>query len=232
MTTAGVRTCGAIIVAVVLLLVPARPAVAHPSDFDTLTLDMLIGPDGLAAIDAAVVQGSGPGYEPFPSATLKRDVADQVLSMLQIPTGGVEIDARASPRYHEVGFHISVADPSLGQTAALTVDTRDLLELARSHDMEQLKISVCGVADDGEQSDRQVLTDLDIRADRPGHAPTGQERPNCRIWPVHHRDAALSLVVAPQQLADTGQATSHTVGLAALLMLLGGAMRTVRQSEP
>ena len=231
MTGVGARTCGAIIVAVVLLLVPARPAVAHPSDFDTLTLDLLIGPDGLAAVDAAVVQGSGPGYEPFPSVALKRDVADQVLQVLQIPTSGVEINAQASPRYHEVGFHISFADPSLGHTASLTVDTRDLQELARSHDMEQLKISVCGVADDGEQSDRQVLDDLDIRADRPGQAPALGERAACRIWPVHHQDAALSFVVTPQQLAETGHATSHAVGLAMLLVLLGWAMRTVRRSE-
>lgn len=42
---------------------------------------------------------------------------------------------------------------------ALTVDTRDLLEPARSHDMGQLGISVRGVADDGELFDRQVLAD-------------------------------------------------------------------------
>ena len=40
-------------------------AIAHPSDFETLTVDLLMGADGFDAIDGAVVE-TFLTYEPLP----------------------------------------------------------------------------------------------------------------------------------------------------------------------
>ena len=225
MTRAGVRTCSVAGVAVVLLVMLARPAAAHPSDFDTLTLDLLLGADGLVATEAAVVPTSD-GYEPFATPALKREIAVGVLQALDIATSDAEVEADSSPRYHEVGFQASFDDDVFqGQTASWAIPTRPLQDLARNHGMERLKIGVCGVTEEGERSDRQVLEGLDIRADASGREPTGQERPACRIWVLHHQDPATSVVIGPRQLAETGVAISHAGWLAVVLLLLGWEMR-------
>ena len=52
---------------VLLGMVTGDTALAHPSDFDTLTIDLIFGADGLDTIDVAVVESTGSGYDPFPS---------------------------------------------------------------------------------------------------------------------------------------------------------------------
>lgn len=52
------------------------PVAAHPSGFGTLTLDLFVGPRGLGAVDAAVVESKGPGYDPFSTTTASQTVGD------------------------------------------------------------------------------------------------------------------------------------------------------------
>jgi len=105
------------------------PATAHPSDFETLTLDLLVGPRGLEVIDAAVVESGGPSYEPFPTSDVKRDVALKVLGALDVASNGVVVDPEVSARYHEVGFLVRFKDPSLGAESPLRINTAELQEL-------------------------------------------------------------------------------------------------------
>lgn len=66
------------------VIVAPLPASAHPSDFRTLTIDLIFGQTGLEVIDAAVVESSGPSYEPFPSVELRQAVAEEVLAALDL----------------------------------------------------------------------------------------------------------------------------------------------------
>src|SRR5262245_56831671 len=118
----------------------SAPAAAHPSDFATLTLDLLVGPDGLEAIDAAVVESAGPSHQPFPTSELKLAVATDVLGALHVPLDQVEIDGETSERYHEVGFLVRFHEPSFGTELPLSIDTTDLQRIAADRDMSGLKL--------------------------------------------------------------------------------------------
>ncbi|CAN5864757.1 hypothetical protein BH23ACT4_BH23ACT4_10660 [soil metagenome] len=100
----GWRWCVRLVVWMALVVGTPLTANAHPSDFQTLTIDLLFGADGLEAIDAAVVQSSGPSYEPFPSSELRQRVAEDVLNAMGLAELPLSIDSELSARYHEVGW--------------------------------------------------------------------------------------------------------------------------------
>jgi hypothetical protein len=186
------------------LLASAPPATAHPSDFATLTLDLLVGPDGLEAIDAAVVESTGPGYEPFPTSESKQAVATDVLEALHVPLDQVDIDAETSERYHEVGFLVRFNDPSLGADAPLSIDTTDLQRIASDRNLRHLRLSVCSVTDGPQSPGQHTLADLDIQASQPGQPPTGQDRPACEIWRLTPTDPPVAIEIVPSTAAGSG----------------------------
>ncbi len=126
---------------VAFMVVSPFPALSHPSDFETLTIDLLFGTGGLHAIDAAVVVG--PSYEPGPSVELRDMVAHQVLEALDLSEIPIDIDLENSERYHWVGFTIRFPDPSLDGRPTLEVDTRPLQDIAADLGVEHLKLSIC-----------------------------------------------------------------------------------------
>lgn len=209
-------------VSILLLLsvAVALPAEAHPSEFDTLTLDLLIGVEGLRWVDAAVVESAGPGYEPFPSPEKRHDVAVGVFEALEMPLEQVEIDADASARYHEVGFLAEFRQPSLGSNSVLRIDTADLQRLIADAGLERLKLSVCGVTQNPESSDPAVLTALDVLATQSGRSATGLDRPGCDVWALTAADAAVSITVRAEAPRDPGLngILIPTAALAALLI--------------
>lgn len=216
----------------------ALPVEAHQSEFDTLTLDFLIGVGGLRWVDAAVVENAGPGYEPFPSPEKRHHLAVGVFEALEVPLEQVEIDADASARYHEVGFLAEVRHPSLGPNSVLRIDTADLQRLIADAGFERLKLSICGVTQDPESSDPAVLTTLVVLATQSGRPATAMDRPGCEVWALTAADAAVSITVRAEAPPDPGQNGIFipTAALAALLIavvLLSGAQVRRRQvSEP
>jgi hypothetical protein len=129
----------------------AGPAAAHPSDFDTLTVDLLVGSRGLEAIDAAVVVSDSAPWETVEPA-VRADIARQLLALLDVPTGSADIDAEDSERYHWVGFVIRFPQPVLGATTPIEIDTSQLQALTAGLGLAFLKISVCGVSGGPEYS--------------------------------------------------------------------------------
>lgn len=223
-----------------LALVPA-PATAHPSDFATLTLDLLVGADGLEAIDAAVVESAGPSYAPFPTSELRHAVAADVLEALHVPLDQVDIDAERSERYHEVGFLIRFHEPSLGTAAPLSIDTIGLQRIAADRGLSRLKLSVCGVTAGTKGPDQSMLSRLDIQASRPGQPPAhpdpGPDRPACSSWALTTTDQPVSIVIDPPA-PDTGIGVAGVLVVALAVVLSGGVVlfvlmtRTRRQQRP
>jgi hypothetical protein len=199
-----------------------RPAAAHPSDFETLTLDLLVGPRGLEVLDAAVVESEGPGYEPLPTADFKRDVAPDVLDALHVALDGVAIDAEVSERYHEVGFRVRFDEPSLGTASPLAIDTADLQGVVADRGLSRLKLSVCGVTDGADAPDQATLTELDITASQDGRGPTGLDREACEVWALSADDQAVSIVIERQAVPESGLGLVRAT-VAALSVLVVGA---------
>lgn len=211
------------------------PAEAHPSDFETLTLDLLIGVEGLRWVDAAVVESGGPGHEPFPTAGRRHDVAVGVLEALEMPLDHVEIDAEGSARYHEVGFLIEFPRPFLDSTSDLRIDTSDFQRLTADAGLERLKLSVCGASQDPDSADPDVLAGLDVSATQPGRSPAGIDRPGCEVWTLTPADTAVTITVSEVITLDTRRNTTliaGTVALAAVVAdvaLLFGALKRRRR---
>ena len=97
------RIAAILAIATAVAVAVAAPVGAHPSDFNTLTIDLLISDESIV-IDAAMVQAT---YEPFPTTEEKQIVAVGVLDALGLAGANVDIDADLSDRYHDVGFTIS-----------------------------------------------------------------------------------------------------------------------------
>jgi hypothetical protein len=201
----------------------SAPATAHPSDFATLTLDLLIGPDGVEAIDAAVVESAGPIYQPFPTSELKLAVATDVLEALHVPLDQVDIDAETSERYHEVGFLVRFHEPSLGTEMPLWFNTTDLQRIAADRDLSRLKLSVCGITAGNNGASQSTLSRLDIHASQPGQPVTGPDRgldrPACSAWALTTTDQPVSIVINPRRSGTTSTAvpsdpTDQTVATA------------------
>jgi hypothetical protein len=206
----------------------ALPATAHPSDFETLTLDLLVGPRGLEVLDAAVVESKGPGYEPFPTSDFKRDVAVDVLDALHLALGGVSIDAEMSERYHEVGFGIRFEEPALGVTSPLTIETADLQRIVADRGLSRLKLSVCGVTAGADSSDQNALSQLGITASHHGRRPAGLDREACEIWALTPTDQSVSIVIEPQTVAETGLGLVRPAVAALSVLFMGAALLTLR----
>jgi hypothetical protein len=182
----------------------SAPATAHPSDFATLTLDLLVGPDGLEAIDAAVVESAGPSYQPFPTIELKHAVATDVLEALHVPPDQVDIDAETSERYHEVGFVVRFHEPSLGTEMPLSIDTTELQHIAANRDLSRLKLSICGITAGNKGPSQSTISRLDIQASQPGQPPTGLDpRQACSVWALTTTDQPGSIVIDPRASGTT-----------------------------
>ena len=209
--SAGGRIAFVVVGATLLgLFASSLPATAHPSAFETLTLDFLVAPRGLEVIDAAVVESRGPSYQPFPTSEFKHDVAVDVLDALHLPLSTVEIDAELSERYHEVGFLIRFDEPSLGVATPLSIETAGLQEIVADRGLRHLKLSVCGVADGAASpASPSMLSQLDIQASQRG-GPTALARAACEGWTLAPTDQPVSILVKPQQvsLPTTTTATS------------------------
>ena len=133
----AVATC---VLAVLVLF--ALPVYAHPSDFETLTIDLQFRPEGLELIDAAVVESSGPSYQPGPTEELKEEVAQRVIEALNVETTPVEIDLENSELYHSVGFTIRFLDPSLSGRQTLEIDSQPLQDIAADVGLKYLKLTI------------------------------------------------------------------------------------------
>jgi hypothetical protein len=176
----------------------ASAASAHPSDFRTLTVDLLFGPQGLEAIDAAVVEAKGPSYEPFPSVEYRQMVAASVLGALGLAESEAELDVELSERYHQVGFTIRFSRPSADREL-LQFDTSQLQEVTTNLALDHLKVSVCAV-------EASLFPLLDIDASEPGRPPEArrQERSWCEIWLLSPDDTPVSISVMSPALPTTG----------------------------
>jgi hypothetical protein len=208
-------------------LVAASPATAHPSDFDTLTLDLLVGPRGLEVIDAALVASKGPGYEPFPSSQVKREVAMAVVAALDVEPDAVAVDAEMSERYHEVGFLVRFDEPSLGIHVPLQVETAELQTIAANQGVSNVKLSVCGVTGGAGSPDPGTLSDLDVQASRDARPAQGLDRAACEVWTLTTTDQSVSIVATPRRLADTGFSMTSAMLAALSLLFVGVALRAL-----
>lgn len=192
------------------------PARAHPSDFRTLTLDLIFGPEGLEAVDAPVVEATGPSYEPFPSQELRREVAEKALAALGVSDSPASIDAELSERYHEVGFLVTFEEPRPGQGRAFRFDTDQLQAIANDTNLDWLKMSVCA-------EDAETFNALEIEASTDGRAPADNtsERSWCQIWKLATADAPVTISIRSSVLPMTGLPVV-LAGIAGLVLLAGG----------
>lgn len=211
---------------IVGLTVAPLSASAHPSDFSTLTIDLIFGQDGLEAIDAAVVESSGPSYEPFPSVELRQAVAEEVLAALDLSDAAASIDAAMSERYHQVGFLIKFDEPRPGHQETFQLDTNPLQAIAENTNLQRLKLSVCADAS-------ETFNALEIHASRDGRAPiqTTNERPWCRIWEVAIAGSPVTVSVEALALPLTGLPIVPAA-IAALSLLAAGYLVLLRQRLP
>lgn len=201
-----------------------RPAWGHPSDFSTLTLDLLFGSDGLETIDAAVVSVAGPSYEPLPSEDRRRALALQVLDALGIPLAGAVVDASNSDRYHEVGFSIDLSPPIAysDRGAPFQIQTGRLQQVTEAAGVRWLKLEICELTD-------EKAADFLVNGARPGRDHDARnDRESCEVWQLAPGDVPLSLIVgiAPP-LAATGNGSTATVCVAIMTLACGIALTTV-----
>jgi hypothetical protein len=200
-------------VAVFAAMSPVTGAWAHPSDFESLTLDFLLGPRGLETIDAALVSVPGPGYLPFPSESARRDVATEVVHALGISPRDVVIDAAGAERYHEVGFTVRFVQPFANAgPGVIRVDTQPFQEIAKTARVQHLNLKVC----DHRQSEitaqpaetTSMALALQTRSTQPGRISDrrSNDRPGCEIWilGVGGRSMAVSARLGSGYLAVTG----------------------------
>jgi hypothetical protein len=203
----------------ILMELNAAPAHAHPSDFETLTVDLLVGPGGLQAVDAAVVESTGAPYE-TPEPNVRQDVALLVLDQLGVVPDAVDIELD-SERYHWVGFTIRLHQPWLGLSVPLAIDTSALQRRTAELGLAYLKVSVCGVSDGAARSDPAVLTQLVIEATHEGRRPRGLDREACTVWRLTPSDEPVRVQVRLTDLAETGTGIGAAVAATAAALLLG-----------
>ena len=196
----------------VVLLTLAGPAGAHPSDFETLTVDLIFGPSGLEAIDVALVESSGPSYEPVPSIELREDVARRVLEGLQLASSPVVFDLENSERYHQVGFTVRFPDPSLGGRSSLAIDSRPLQDIAGDVGLDHLKLSIC--SSDSRPVDPRDLSEVSLHSGGPG----------CHVWRLTPREPAISTTVTLSGLPATGIPVLPAWVASAILLVAGVAV--------
>jgi hypothetical protein len=210
----------AAVVAVCSVWAFAARADAHPSDFRTLTVDLVVGDRGLELIDAAVVPAAGPNYDPFPTVASRSAVASRVLESLALPASGVVVDVENSERYHEVGFAIRVDERAAAAWHG-RVDTASLQRIAADEGLDRLKLSVCAAGG----ATPAAASDVAIVASRPGQTGVSpNDREGCTTWVLGVDDDPVTITVGgPAALAVTGVQAPHAVG-AALAVLVGAAL--------
>lgn len=196
-------------ICLLLLLALPGPARAHNSDFKTLTVDLIFGSRGLEAIDAAVVEATGPSYEPGPTIELRETVARRVLESLNLATVPVEIDLENSERYHWVGFTVRFLDPSLGDRPSLTIDTRPFQDIAADLGLEHVKLSICRT-DSGSVDPR----DLSEVSAEPGD-------PGCQVWRLTPEGPSMSTTVRLSSLPATGVPVLPVSAFSTILLAAG-----------
>lgn len=212
-------------ICLVLVLMLPGLARAHASDFETLTVDLIFGSRGLEVVDAAVVESSGPSYEPGPTIALRENVARRVLESLQLAATPVEIDLENSERYHWVGFTVRFLDPSLGGRPSVGIDSRPLQEIAADVGLQHLKLSICHT--DSGAIDPRDLSRVSSQSGDPG----------CRVWRLTSEGQAISTSVTLSRLPATGipvlSASAVSTGflLTGLVLLLATSTRSGRRSD-
>lgn len=227
-----VRRAKATILVAVLAFLPAAhlaPNVsAHPSDFRTLTIDLLVQDGHLVAIDAAVVDSPGPGYSPFPTIERRHRIAVEVLDAVGLSRASAAIDAENSRLYHEVGFYIGIDDGP--RATALHFDTVALQRLTELETLDRLKLSFCEIGPD------VPAAELDVQASRPGRPsdpPSSRDRPNCTVWVIERGDPAVAFGERAS-LPRTGPPGAPLVVSAVVLIGTGSVLlaTTVRHVVP
>jgi hypothetical protein len=179
-------------------------AEAHPSNYETLTLDFLIGGDGLKWIDVAVVPGTS--YEPFATVEAKSDIARRILATLNVPVDDVSINPMLSALYHEAGFLITFKQPGLGFSSDLRINSTGIQRIAKDAGTRLLRLDICGAAESPGSSDIDVLSGLDIDAKRPPNRPPDgfEDRGACKVWTMTTTEYAASITVRAESLPRTG----------------------------
>lgn len=189
------------------------PAAGHPSDFGTLTVDVLITGDRIRGIDAAVVPVAGPSYEPFVPVERKRSIAIEILGALEIPADAATIQAEMSDRYHEVGFMVTFLSTT---TKVERVYSKGFQEIARENGLSRLKLSVCAAND-------QEISDLDAdRLGRPADPGRG-ERHGCVVWELSSTDPPVSFWLTTRNAIPRTGAITYPA-LAGIFALLAGVV--------
>lgn len=218
LTTMMRTALATVLVAAFVAVLPLR-AWSHPSDFETLTIDLLFGAEGLNAIDAAVVESSGPGYEPGPSVELREAVATQVLDALNLSQIPTNTDLENSERYHWVGFTIRFPDPALDGRSHLEIDTQPLQDIAAEIGLKYLKLTIC----------KEFSDSVDPRDD----FRLGVSRPEgvgCEGWILTPEEPPVTLTVPIQdELPMTGLPMEQLMVAALALMTAGFAIVIVRE---
>ena len=175
-----VPTAGVVVALVVALgiVALARPARAHPSALDALTVDLLLDQPGLVVIDAAA---NGRTYDTAPHPTARRQLATAVLDALGVPHDTAQVDPDASTLYHEVGFNVALheAFANTDVPGAVRIDTGPLQKVAAG--VGVLILDVCGVAKPG--LTLAVTATSPASAPDPGGAGAPQtDRIDCQTW--------------------------------------------------
>ena len=192
-------------------------AAAHPADFDTLTLDFIVNARGLERVEGAVVESDGPGYEPFPSVTLKEEVVAHVLRAMAIERSKVSVDAAESELYHEVGFVIVVVvdEQERGRDRLVQISSRSFGGFLEERGLDRVKISICGRS-------TEALRGRTITASKPGRPSSERDRPGCEVWVVERDEPPLALSVESSSSERSGGGGGRAVlaALASLLLLV------------
>ena len=208
-----------------VILIGTRSADAHPSDSETLTIDLLLSTDGLLTIDAAM--NPGPSYDLHQSESDRADVAAAVIESLGIDPANASINAALSDRYHEVGFVVRLREPyTNGSRGELQVESTRLQQIAAARNIKRLKLALCDTftSDAARVSSPFVIA---ASATAPGREPDPQriERYGCRVWEFGQTDTPVSIAarLVPRSLATTGGGLP-SVAIGALLICFGFAL--------
>lgn len=225
---------------VVLSLLIPRPLSAHPSASDTLTIDLLVGSDGLAAIDAAVVESEGPTYRPFPTTEQKRDVAIDVVDAFGLTDDDVNLDPEMSERYHQVGFYITLPPDSPHRLSSLSFDTARLQEITSELGLGYLRLSLCTTVLEGASTSvyrDEIFDEMGMTASQPGqHSSDPNQRPGCRLWLLEPEDPGVSINLPAPELPYTGAnllpiVAAVTMGIGLGVLILGTTRSRERKTH-
>jgi hypothetical protein len=202
---------GAVVVAVVAamgVVVSPRPAGAHASTLNALTVDLLLDQSGLVVIDGA----TNANYQDAPSPDERVGDAQRIGDALGIPRDDIQLDPSSSTLYHEVGFRMSLRTPFTNALPAGTVqlDTGPLQRIAA--DFGRLVLDVCGIDVPGIQLD--VSSSAPVSPPDPANAVVSPtiDRSYCHTWNLGVDDPPVQVTArAPVHGPTTPRATTKVV---------------------